>query len=135
MTGESIKAGLHHNPLKTTIQEIVSNHHVHPDKCIKLLKRQNRMVDIAVINPLDITILPAELQLKQNEPTIKKRIAEAMTSLSPRQREIIYLKFYNNLDYDELAEILDINYQSVVNHIHKAMLKLRKADVLQHFKY
>ena len=105
------------------------------NQCIKLLKKQNRIVEIAVINPLDITILPAELQLKQNEPTIKKRIAEAMTSLSPRQREIIYLKFYNNLDYDELAEILELNYQSVVNHIHKAMLKLRKADVLQHFKY
>ncbi len=105
------------------------------NQCLKLLKKQNRLTDLTSANPFEISILPEELQLKVDNQLVKKAIETAMTKLSPRQREIIYLKFYNNLDYEELAEILDINYQSVVNHIHKAMIKLRQADVLQHFKY
>lgn len=105
------------------------------NQCLKLLKKQNRLTNIMSANNLDLKVLPTELQLADNSQQVKNAIEQAMNSLTPRQREIIYLKFYNNLDYEELAQILDINYQSVVNHIHKAMLKLRNADVLQYFKY
>lgn len=105
------------------------------NQCLKLIKKQNRLTDFAVVNPLNIRINAEELQLTDDSQATKKMIETALFKLSPRQREIIYLKFYNNLDYEELAEILEINYQSVVNHIHKAMIKLRQADVLQHFKY
>lgn len=105
------------------------------NQCLKLIKKQNRLTNLAAVKPIDITITADELQLKDNSQVVKKAIEMAMQKLSPRQREIIYLKFYNNLDYEELAEVLEINYQSVVNHIHKAMIKLRQADVLQHFKY
>ena len=105
------------------------------NQCLKLIKKQNRLTDIAMVNPINIIIDPAELQLKSESDFMKKNIETAMDKLSPRQREIIYLKFYNNLDYEELAEVLEINYQSVVNHIHKAMIKLRQADVLKHLKY
>lgn len=105
------------------------------NQCLKLLKKQNRFTDLTLANPFEITILPEELKLREDNQVVKKAIKKALEQLSPRQREIIYLKFYNNLDYEELAEILEINYQSVVNHIHKAMLKLRKAEVIQHFKY
>lgn len=105
------------------------------NQCLKLLKKQNRLTNLTSADNLDLTILPTELQLTGNSQQVKQAIEQAMHSLSPRQREIIYLKFYNNLDYEELAQVLDINYQSVVNHIHKAMLKLRNADVLQYFKY
>lgn len=105
------------------------------NQCLKLLKKQNRLTDLNNVDRFELTILPEELQLNDNSQFVKKAIEQAMQSLSPRQKEIIYLKFYNNLDYEELAQILDINYQSVVNHIHKAMIKLRNANVLQYFKY
>jgi len=105
------------------------------NQCLKLIKKQNRLTSLDLANHFEMVILPEELQLKDNSEKTKKAIALGMATLSPRQREIIYLKFYNNLDYEELAEVLDINYQSVVNHIHKAMIKLRKADLLKHLKY
>ena len=105
------------------------------NQSLKLIKKQNRLTTLEGVIPSKMIIRPEELQLKDHSELNKKALFDAMTALSPRQREIIYLKFYNNLDYEELADVLDINYQSVVNHIHKAMIKLRKADVLKHLKY
>lgn len=105
------------------------------NQCLKLIKKQNRFTQLENSELFQVTILPDEIQLTNNDSAIKKAIELAMIKLSPRQKEIIYLKFYNNLDYEELAEVLDINYQSVVNHIYKAMQKLRDSGVLQHFKY
>ncbi len=76
---------------------------------------------------------PEELKLKEAPPPLKIKITEALNRLSPRQREIIYLKYYENLSYQEIAEVLQINYQSVVNHAHKAILRLRQEDALNFF--
>ena len=103
------------------------------NQCLKLLKRQQRFTNIDEAGSFDL-ILPEELQLVDPSQAIKQAIMEGMTKLSPRQREVIYLKYYNNLDYEELAEVLEINYQSVINHIHKAMLKLRDTDILKHIE-
>jgi len=103
------------------------------NQCLKLLKRQQRFTDITDAGSFDL-ILPEELRLVDPSQSIKQAIATGMTKLSPRQREVIYLKYYNNLDYEELAEVLDINYQSVINHIHKAMLKLRDMEILKHLE-
>ncbi len=59
----------------------------------------------------------------------EQRIAileEAINDLSPRQREAIYLKFVAGLDYEELCEILEINYQASRNLIYRGMEKLRE---------
>ena len=66
---------------------------------------------------------------------MKRKVADAMQSLSSRQREIVYLKFYENLEYQEIADLLTLNYQSVVNHVHRAIVKLRKADILKYLEY
>ncbi len=55
-----------------------------------------------------------------------KRVDEALDNLPDRQREILYLKFYRDLDYQEISEILGINYQSVRNAVHTAVKSLRK---------
>lgn len=51
----------------------------------------------------------------------------AMTVLSPRQREAIYLKFVSNLSYEEISNLLEINYQSARNLIFRGVEKLRAA--------
>ena len=53
------------------------------------------------------------------------RLAEAINQLPPRQKETIYLKFYKNLSNAEVAEIMQLNYQSVSNNIQKAIQKLK----------
>ena len=53
------------------------------------------------------------------------RLADAINQLPPRQKETIYLKFYKNLSNSEVAEIMQLNYQSVSNNIQKAIHKLK----------
>lgn len=56
----------------------------------------------------------------------KKELARAIKSLSKRQREVIYLKFYNGLSSKEIAIIMDINRQSVYNHVSMAISKMQE---------
>jgi len=53
------------------------------------------------------------------------QLAEAINQLPPRQKETIYLKFYKNLSNSEVAEVMQISYQSVSNNIQKAIHKLK----------
>lgn len=66
--------------------------------------------------------------LVKNETDLeqKQKVQQLLNSLSDNQREIVFLKFYNNLSYHEIADILDMEYQSVRNSIYRAFKALRK---------
>jgi RNA polymerase sigma-70 factor (ECF subfamily) len=53
-------------------------------------------------------------------------LADALNQLPPRLKETIYLKFYQNLSNKEVAEIMQVSYQSVGNSVQKAIAKLKK---------
>ena len=42
-------------------------------------------------------------------------IKKILHVLTPRQREIIYYRFIEEMEYDEICQIMDINYQSAYN--------------------
>ncbi len=52
-------------------------------------------------------------------------IREALHLLSPTQQEIIFLRFYNNIPYPEIAEIMGMRYQSVRNAAHRGFKKIK----------
>lgn len=54
----------------------------------------------------------------------------ALQQLSNRHREALYLKFFDSLAYDRIAEIMGLNQQSVRNLVHQAIKRLRQ--VLPH---
>jgi len=63
------------------------------------------------------------------EEASTQQIAElkkAISSLTKRQREVVFLKFYNDLSYSQVAAILEMNIDSVYNLISKAIDVLRK---------
>lgn len=55
----------------------------------------------------------------------KEELQEALNQLSNRQKEVVYLHYYNGMSYGEIEQILSINRQSVRNHIYRAMETLR----------
>ena len=55
-----------------------------------------------------------------------KKIRNSLHSLTKRQREAIFLKFFNQLSYHEVAAIMDLHVDSVYNLISKAIDVLRK---------
>lgn len=55
----------------------------------------------------------------------RKKLIIAVGMLSARQKEAIYLRFIQELDFYEIGETLEINYQSARNLIFRTLVKLR----------
>jgi len=53
------------------------------------------------------------------------RLRNTLSCLSTRQKEIIYLKYYQYLDHGQIAELMNISRQSVYNLLHETISKLR----------
>jgi len=61
--------------------------------------------------------------LEKEQQAIFSRL---LSELSSRQREIIYLRFYDSLSYEEIAQVLDIRNQTARNHVSDALQVLRR---------
>lgn len=79
--------------------------------------------------------LPRENQLISDETTAAQllQLQHALKSLTRRQREAIYLRFYQDLSYEEVAELMAMKIDSVYNTISKAISALKKTLVLSLF--
>jgi RNA polymerase sigma factor (sigma-70 family) len=62
---------------------------------------------------------------KQISEEKAERLRQALSFLSKKQQEIIYLKYYQHLDYGQIADLMSINRQSVYNLLHETIQKLR----------
>ena len=60
------------------------------------------------------------------ETETNRKIAEAMKTLSSKQREGLFLKFDRNLSYPEIADLLNISVESARTSIYRALKELRK---------
>ncbi|NML64963.1 sigma-70 family RNA polymerase sigma factor [Hymenobacter sp. RP-2-7] len=54
------------------------------------------------------------------------QLLAALGQLSNRHREALHLKFFDGFGYDRIAEIMDLNPQSVRNLVHQAIKRLRQ---------
>ena len=55
------------------------------------------------------------------------QVAHLMNHLTRRQRQAITLYYLEERKYDEICDIMKMNYHSVRNLMHRGMLKLREA--------
>jgi RNA polymerase sigma factor (sigma-70 family) len=62
---------------------------------------------------------------RENNLALKKEVQTALDQLPARQQEVIYLRFFQNLMPEEIANLLAINAQSVSNIIQRALSNLR----------
>jgi RNA polymerase sigma factor (sigma-70 family) len=62
---------------------------------------------------------------KEKEKTDSVFVSGLMKKLSPRQRKAIELYYFEERKYEDICNIMEMNYQSVRNLIHRGMLKLR----------
>lgn len=69
-----------------------------------------------------------ESNIIQQELTqeIYLKLQRILGNLPKRHKEILYLRFYEGMAQDKIAEIMDLNRQSVYNLLHESILKLRK---------
>ena len=56
---------------------------------------------------------------------IRTNLALALERMSPRQREIIHLRYYEEMEYDEIAVIMQLSVSSTYKLVYKAIDTLR----------
>jgi len=71
--------------------------------------------------------IESELIDAENETLKSTTLAHAVGQLSERERELIELRFTQNLDYEDIVEVTGISYQSARNTLARAIGKLRKS--------
>lgn len=62
----------------------------------------------------------------QDEEELREKVVNALNQLSNKQREAVYLRYFEELSFDEIAKIMDINLQSVKNNVHRGLNSLRE---------
>ena len=80
--------------------------------------------DLPLVATYQYLIDPDEMD---NEKETNEKFEQVLKSLSPRQKEAIYLRFQMDLSYEEISQLLGINYQSARNLIHRAIAKIKES--------
>jgi RNA polymerase sigma factor (sigma-70 family) len=94
-----------------------------------LLDKQN--INHRIITDYSFDISPEELYIvKETQLESKKVIEDLLANLSSKQKEIIYLKFYNNYSNTEISSVLSIKPQSVANLLARTINRLRKEKII-----
>ena len=72
-------------------------------------------------------VIENELAEKENASLREKALLNALNNLSDRQREIIYLRYECNMDYDQISGLLNIKVDSTRKLVFRAIKALREA--------
>ncbi len=95
---------------------------------LKKLRRSRNLFSLSSFNSMNLTIESPYESIARREMHVHSQllISDALDSLPPRQKEIIFLKFYQELKYDEIEKIMNLNNQVVRNTLYKALSALRR---------
>ena len=68
-----------------------------------------------------------ETEIEENETysESQRRVRLAINELPKRQKEAIFLKFYEGLENEQIADLMQVNRQSVANLLFKAITTLK----------
>ncbi|WP_321288255.1 sigma-70 family RNA polymerase sigma factor [uncultured Sunxiuqinia sp.] len=100
------------------------------NRLINLQKAKTESIDISK-NELEfsvsVTILD-ELIEDEDRLFVKSEVEKYLNCLTSRQREAIYLRFIQELSYDEIAVLLDMTPHAVRKLTSRAILRIRKEN-------
>ena len=104
-------------------------------RILEKIKREKRLEsrDALAWFRSDISFSDDDIQWNQREdPNLNAMLLKALNSLPWRQREAVYLRYYNRLSTKEIAEIMGAANQTVLNTLHQALKNLRKNSMFDH---
>lgn len=98
--------------------------------------KYNQTIKVEVEEHFSIDFSPEDYYIQnQHEEDQRIKITNALNQLSKKQREAIYLRYFEHLEYFEIAEIMNINLQSVKNNVQRGLNSLKELLGLTLFYY
>ncbi len=105
------------------------------NRLINMIKSENDLVNIQQEN-LNFTVKVTALdELIKNEDRdyILQEVEKYLNCLTDRQREAVYLRFIQELEYDEIAELLDMTPHGVRKLVSRAIIRMRNQNIALFF--
>jgi len=98
------------------------------NSCINSVKTNQRQTKLDNVEDFDLNFSVNEniIEDKEEQERVANLIKSILASLTIRQREIIYLRFLHQMEYEEISGIMNMTEQAARNLIYRAMEKIRK---------
>lgn len=103
------------------------------NKIISNARKNMEIYNIENLNDSDFPIHVTGLDLlinKEERTKLMNRIEKMLQCLTARQREAIYLRYMQELSYEEIAEILHITEKGSRKLVSRAMIELKNVRLL-----
>jgi len=90
-------------------------------KNTEVMKRSENLVLETFETSHDFTLMALEIESEKIH-----QVRDLLNGLPARQKEAIYLRFYNDLNFTQISDIMGINQQSAYNMVFRAIESLRE---------
>ena len=104
----------------TWLYRLVSN------AAIDCLRREKKHRDTGDVNDLELPDGGPSLQEQAERSDTRDAVRRALDRLSPEHRQVLLLRFMQELDYGEIARALNVSEGTVKSRINRAKSKLRE---------
>ncbi|WP_353889977.1 sigma-70 family RNA polymerase sigma factor [uncultured Alistipes sp.] len=66
-----------------------------------------------------------KIEIREEETIMQNRVAEIMSTLTPRQKQAMHYRYIDNLSISEISDVMNMSYQAVLNTIQRALKRIR----------
>lgn len=93
-----------------------------------IFQKDKTVYHIDMIEPVFSIDYTAEelLIAEEQEMEEQQKLREILDTLTPRQKEVIYYRFIQGMELEEICKLMDLNYQSLQNLIQRSIQKIKK---------
>lgn len=96
---------------------------------INLFRKEVEHLHIDTIEPAFHIEFPVEHQIIEQEylSEQKKKLEGFMKRITSRQKEVLYYRYVEELSFEDICKLMQMNYQSVRNLLHRTISSIRNA--------
>jgi RNA polymerase sigma factor (sigma-70 family) len=91
---------------------------------LEKMRQTNRLASIQAEEEAEFSI---ELKIMEQEAhsIVRQKLEKALQSLTPRQREAVFLRFYEGLSYEDVASVLNISVKATYKIMARSLASLK----------
>jgi RNA polymerase sigma factor (sigma-70 family) len=98
------------------------------------LKRETLQIDQDIEEMFIIEFTAEDFMISsQVEKETQQKVINLLNRLTPRQRHVIYLRYFEELEFETIAQIMDMQVQSVRNSITRGLQVMRTLVIILSF--
>jgi RNA polymerase sigma factor (sigma-70 family) len=98
---------------------------------LHVLEKQNRLQPLQTGDehayPFELQLTPEALVLhNENRRLIRQQIEQVLLALTPKQKEVIYLRYYEGLNFEDIAQGMNLSVKACYKLMGRAIATLRE---------